>query len=223
MSEEDKDQSEPVEGEPEPEGHGVYNPQAAAHAPYNEAMAAWFNEVRSMQLSGSLPAPREEPEVEPELEVPEQRPVSEPDLIKEPEEPEVVWRTMEEALDLHTDPEMGARAPESEPESFEGSETPESGRGPEEEPQGDSEGGEVNADEPPAEPGQKDAPEPGETYNPTEHNAPHVLGYLEGVGFEEAFRVLDLEERGRARKGILNHRDEILARAQDKTEDAPKE
>lgn len=211
--------NEPEQQEPErPEGHGRYHPEAARHQPYNDAMAAWFNEVRSMQQAGTLPAPREEAEPEAQQpEVPEQRPANKQEQFTAPVKDETPEKS----------PSEDEKAPESKQESFEGSETPEGSGEPEKEPQGDSEGGENTGDEPPAEPGQKDAPEqpsertePGETYDPAEHNAPNVLGYLEGVDFDEAFRVLDLEEQGRARKGILNHRDEILERAQGKSTEA---
>lgn len=41
------------------EGFGIYHPEAAQYAPFNDAMAAWRNQVRSMQAEGTLPAPEE--------------------------------------------------------------------------------------------------------------------------------------------------------------------
>lgn len=48
------------------QGFGEYHPEAAAYGPYNDAMAAWRNQVRAMQDEGGLPGPQEaaEPPVE---------------------------------------------------------------------------------------------------------------------------------------------------------------
>lgn len=136
--------------EPQPEitGDGVYHPEAAQYQPYNEAMAAWRNQVAAMNpASAQAPvAPEEEPqESEAEEEAPE--------------------------------------APETPEEAPEAAETPQE---------------EVEGDKP---------------FDPSEHNAPAVLDYLRTVGYEEALRVLDAEEAGKARKGVTNARQDILDQA----------
>lgn len=46
------------------QGFGDFHPEAATYRPYNDAMAAWRNQVRSMQESGALPPPAEEQALE---------------------------------------------------------------------------------------------------------------------------------------------------------------
>lgn len=55
-------------------------------------------------------------------------------------------------------------------------------------------------------------------FDPSAHTAPEVLRYLENAEVDEAERVLKAEEEGKARKGILNHREEILKRSRDHDE-----
>lgn len=49
-------------------------------------------------------------------------------------------------------------------------------------------------------------------FNPSEHDVPDTLFYLEGADVAEAERVLDAEAAGKARKTLLDQRDQILAR-----------
>lgn len=42
-------------------GFGDYHPEAAGYAPFNDAMAAWRNQVTAMQESGALPESEETP------------------------------------------------------------------------------------------------------------------------------------------------------------------
>ncbi|MEU3255970.1 hypothetical protein [Streptomyces sp. NPDC006997] len=52
-------------------------------------------------------------------------------------------------------------------------------------------------------------------FNPADHNVSDVLAYLDGVGEEEAMRVLQVEEAAeQPRKGIVGQRGSILERAQ---------
>jgi hypothetical protein len=54
-----------------------------------------------------------------------------------------------------------------------------------------------------------------ELFDPAGHNVSDVLAYLDGVGEEEAMRVLQLEENAeQPRKGIVGQRGSILERAQ---------
>jgi hypothetical protein len=43
------------------QGFGAYHPEAAGYAPFNDAMAAWRNQVKSMQDDGTLPQSEETP------------------------------------------------------------------------------------------------------------------------------------------------------------------
>ncbi len=67
-----------TEPQPEQTGFGVYHPEAADYAPYNEAMAAWHNEVKAMTASDvpeSAPEALEPPEATSDTtEVPESAP-----------------------------------------------------------------------------------------------------------------------------------------------------
>jgi hypothetical protein len=75
-------------------------------------------------------------------------------------------------------------------------------------------------DESTAEPGT--SPEPAEPtsppaggaepFDPAKHDARTVLAHLEGADEPEAVRVLDAEAAGKARKGIEDQREAILAR-----------
>lgn len=70
------------------------------------------------------------------------------------------------------------------------------------------------------EPGPTKEPEDSGPFDPAKHGAPAVLDYLATADEPEAARVLDAEAEGKARKGIVEQRDAILARAR---ENAPKE
>lgn len=54
-------------------------------------------------------------------------------------------------------------------------------------------------------------------FDPSEHSNREVLAYLDGVGEQEALRVLDAEAAGQNRAGIAKARDQVLeaARARD--------
>ncbi len=52
--------------------------------------------------------------------------------------------------------------------------------------------------------------EQSEPFDPSAHNAPQVLDHLKAADRAERQRVLDAEEQGKARRGILNFRDELL-------------
>jgi len=74
--------------------------------------------------------------------------------------------------------------------------------------------------EPPADPADlenQDPEEPSVAFNPDEHSNKEVLAYLDGVGEQEALRVLDTEAAGQNRAGIAKNRDAVLeaARARD--------
>lgn len=56
-------------------------------------------------------------------------------------------------------------------------------------------------------------------FDPAEHNADEVLAYLNDADEAEATRVLDAETAGKARKGITDKRDAILASKQKEGED----
>ena len=56
------------------------------------------------------------------------------------------------------------------------------------------------------------APEPAEPFDPSARDVGEVLAYLDGAGEAEAVRVLDAEAAGKARKGVLDQREAILAR-----------
>ncbi|TDB86278.1 hypothetical protein E1264_18460 [Actinomadura sp. KC216] len=55
-------------------------------------------------------------------------------------------------------------------------------------------------------------------FDPSKRDVQAVLLYLDGAGEAEALRVLDAEADGKARKGILDHRDEILTREREAEE-----
>ncbi|MGC4912726.1 hypothetical protein [Streptomyces albogriseolus] len=62
---------------------------------------------------------------------------------------------------------------------------------------------------------QGDGPEAPVLFDPAEHNVKDVLAYLDGVGEQEALRVLQQEENAEEpRKGIVGQRGSILERAQ---------
>lgn len=181
--------SEQQEG-PTVEGFGEYHPEAAAHPPYNDAMAAWRNQVKAMQRGGELPdtrAAQDDPQ-EAAGETGDATPDSDPqegsqqrqEAAEGSQDGNVVHRTMAEALDLKEDG------------------TPKEGNPPEDD--------------------QDSGDGPHEVFDPAEHTAPEVLEHLKGSGEEEAVRVLESEEAGKARKGILNLRDDILAKARENDE-----
>lgn len=143
------------------EGFGEYHPEAAQYRPYNDAMAAWRNEVIAMQAQGVLPV--------------SQTPQDAPEPLREAE----------------AAPDPAPAVPE---------------------PQGPAEGVDAASEEKAA------SDEPREVFDPAEHTAPEVLEYLKGVGEDEAVRVLESEERGKARKGILNLKNDVLARARENDE-----
>lgn len=68
---------------------------------------------------------------------------------------------------------------------------------------------------PPPDPQAPTAPAGGpEVFDPADHSVKEVLAYLDGVGEEEAVRVLQAEENAATpRKGIVGERDTALARA----------
>lgn len=147
------------------QGFGEYHPEAAGYAPFNDAMAAWRNQVRSMQDSGTLPPSEEAPQ-----EVPEAS-----ERVSDPE------------------PQGDSESPGEEP-------TPQVVADPE--PQGDSDEATASENEAPA-----------EVYDPADHTSPDVIYYLKICDYDEAVRVLDSEEQGKNRKGILNLKQEILDQA----------
>lgn len=49
-------------------------------------------------------------------------------------------------------------------------------------------------------------------FDPSAHDVPSTLLYLDGAGEAEAERVLDAEAAGKARKSVVDQRDQILAR-----------
>ncbi|MFE9923274.1 hypothetical protein ACFYQA_17315 [Streptomyces sp. NPDC005774] len=71
-------------------------------------------------------------------------------------------------------------------------------------------------DPPPADPDDPgDGDDDPDLFNPADHNVKDVVAYLDGVGEEEAMRVLQLEENAEEpRKGIVGQRGSILERAQ---------
>lgn len=137
------------------EGFGEYFPEAASHPAYSDAMAAWRNQVASLQQSGELPVPAQEPQ---------------------------------QATETSAEPEGTPESQEPSPDA--------------EERQDDDGDGRTDQSEPTEH----------ELYDPSRHNAPEVMLYLDGAGYQEALRVLEAEQQGKARKGILNHKDEILQR-----------
>lgn len=70
------------------------------------------------------------------------------------------------------------------------------------------------------EPDKDEAPQVLGPFDPAGRNAADVLAYLDTVGEEEAVRVLDAEEAGNARAGILKKRDQLVAKAQARDEEA---
>lgn len=80
MSEEQTEQIE------QPVAWGDYHPEAAEHPPYNEAMAAWRNEVRALQIAGVLPGgPEPEAPLVETVELPQDP--EKPPQIEEPQKP----------------------------------------------------------------------------------------------------------------------------------------
>lgn len=80
-------------------------------------------------------------------------------------------------------------------------------------------GSEPSAPTGPTNPGDGDGQGEGgsspEQFNPADHNVKDVLAYLDGVGEEEALRVLQQEENAEEpRKGIVGQRGSILEHAQ---------
>src|SRR5690606_10594928 len=136
-------------------------PRGGAVPAYNDAMAAWRNEVIAMQAQGVLPV--------------SQTPQDAPEPLREAE----------------AAPDPAPAVPE---------------------PQGPAEGVGAAPEEKAA------SDEPRQVFDPVEHTAPGVLEYHEGVGEDEAVRVRESEERGKARKGILNLKDDVLARARENDE-----
>lgn len=145
----------------EVQGFGEYHPEAAGYAPFNDAMAAWRNQVTAMQSGGALP-PFEE---------------------TVPEASETAPETSEWVS--YPGPQRNAESPAEELTS-----------------QDSSDEAKVSDEE-----------LPGEIYDPAEHTAPDVLYYLKVCDYDEAVRILDSEERGKNRKGILNLKQDILNQA----------
>jgi len=60
-------------------------------------------------------------------------------------------------------------------------------------------------------PGDQD--DPGDGFDPAEHNILQVLAHLAEADEDETARVLDLEAKGEARKGLTERRPELLEEA----------
>lgn len=135
------------------QGFGDYHPEAAGYAPFNDAMAAWRNQVKSMQDSGALPPSEETPF----------------DALQKAPEP--VEDVPEESVPEETSQDVSDKAEAAENEA------------------------------------------PKEVYNPADHTSPDVIYYLKICDYDEAVRVLESEEHGKNRKGILNLKQDILDQA----------
>lgn len=61
-------------------------------------------------------------------------------------------------------------------------------------------------------------PDGGKPFDPAEHNAEDVLGYLNDADKAEAVRVLDAEAAGKSRKGITGQREQILDSKKESTQ-----
>jgi hypothetical protein len=91
------------------QGFGEYYPESAGYQPYNDAMAAWRNQVRAMQDEGSLPRAQEpaegpeEPERAPEPEQASQEAQTPPEGVREPDD----------SQEMDENPERRYAAPES--------------------------------------------------------------------------------------------------------------
>lgn len=175
--------------EHEAEGFGAYYPEAAGHQPYNDAMAAWRNEVRAMQAAGTLP-PTQEPQEEPES----------PETVETPQEGSAGAQegseSQQEQAEWRDETPVGATH---------------------EYPEGTVDDGDGRTDQSDGqEPGTDE--EPAEVFDPAEHTVADTLEYLKGVGEDEAKRVLESEEAGKRRLGLLNAKDEILAKARENDE-----
>lgn len=72
-----------------------------------------------------------------------------------------------------------------------------------------------------SEPATTDDQGAGEPFDPAVHDVHQVLAHLETASHDEALRVLDAEAgpEGKQRKGILNNREDILARAEQTDEE----
>lgn len=161
-------------------GFGVYNPEASGHQPYNDAMAAWRNQVTAMQEAGELPG----------------NPVAE-----DAEESNSVRRnrqSVEELEERQGSEEPAERSVDEAPDP-----TPDGTSKEDREPQEDADG-------PKDEDSEDEGPD--EVFDPAEHNTAAVLAYLGDADLDEATRVLESEEHGKARKGILNTKDDLLVR-----------
>lgn len=173
------------------EGFGDFHPEAAAYGPYNDAMAAWRNQVKAMQAEGTFPAEQT------------QQAAPEAQSDAEPTQP----------------PEGTQESSPASPEAQEGAEGAQEGTTTESEPESAeqtmAQRDEADQDEPDA---QADDDEPKEVYDPSAHTAPEVLEYLKGVGEDEAKRVLESEEAGKNRKGITSLKDDVLAKARSNDE-----
>jgi hypothetical protein len=60
--------------------------------------------------------------------------------------------------------------------------------------------------------------DPSAPFDPSKHTIEEVLAHLGEAGVEEATRVLDAEASGKARRGIVGQREEILAGLQEPKE-----
>ena len=181
------------------EGFGDYHPEAAGYGPYNDAMAAWRNQVRAMQAQGGAP---------------NQEQIS-PAAEEEPQQPSAAT-----GEDPGTqEPSTPSSEPQQDAEGVQGTMQERDERTV---TQGDSESGDEEVPAPipdPAPEGQaEEADGPKEVYDPADHTAPEVLDYLKGVGEDEAKRVLESEEAGKNRKGITSLKDDILAKARENDE-----
>lgn len=196
------DKQEPQQEEQPVEAFGEYHPEAAHYGAYNEAMAAWRNEVRAMQAMPGETAPQDTFQSVPATDALSGTPsVEDMSTPSEPlSEPETAEGAKVETI-------TGDRAANVSEPAQDDEETV---------TKGDSDGGERQAPKPvQVTPGASEESGPDEPgFDPTEHNAIEVMSYLEGVGEAEAQRVLDAEEKSeRPRKGIIGQRDAILKRA----------
>lgn len=174
------------------EGFGDYYPESAGHRPYSDAMAAWRNQVRAMQSEGTLP-PAQESQDEPEE---QERPEDPQERSESAQEAQTPMQASQEASGQQEGSQDSAEEPQ-------GDATVEDGQEKVSQEQDDSSGSES---------------EPKEVFDPSEHTVNDTLEHLKGVGVAEAERVLESEEAGKRRLGILNHRDELLAKARENDE-----
>lgn len=69
----------------------------------------------------------------------------------------------------------------------------------------------LEEDEPPPPPAPQETPE--DLFDPSENNAIRVLHHLKYASSAEVLRVMSVERRGKARKGILGQEEDLLTKA----------